>query len=77
MRGNTGEDKRLSDLEKSLLKRVDQETSQNLPKNLCLELYALLKKVTKEEVTPATVSAACNCSSEIHKLLKLNHQMMG
>lgn len=52
-----------------------QEVSVSLSKDLATQLLDLMKKVTKDEITPDTVNAACNCASEIHKILKLNFQM--
>ena len=51
------------------------QTSQSLSKNLASELMQLIKDVNKDEVTPASVNAACNVASEINKLLKLNFEM--
>lgn len=64
-----------SDSKKQLQKPEGQETSQNLSKNLSLQLLAMMKDVTRDEVTPSTVNAACNCATQIHKLLKLNFEM--
>jgi hypothetical protein len=50
-------------------------TSESLSKDLATQLLILMKRVTEDEVTPGTVNAACNCASEIHKILKLNFQM--
>lgn len=57
--------KQLSTLER-------QETFESLPLTLSEHLFGLMIKVTKEEVTPQTVNAACNCASEINKLLALS-----
>lgn len=51
------------------------ETSDNLLKNVSMQLYDLMKKIVSDEVTPKTVSAACSCASEIHKMLKLNREL--
>lgn len=64
-----------SDLEtKSELQDV-QGTSENLLKNVSLQLFSMMQSVTKTEINPNTVNAACNCASEIHKLLKFNLEM--
>jgi hypothetical protein len=47
-----------------------------LLKNVSMQLYELMKKVVKDDVNPKTVSAACNCASEIHKMLKLNRDIL-
>ena len=39
--------------------------------SLAQHLFELAKNVTKDQVTPETVRAACACASEIHKLLDL------
>jgi hypothetical protein len=49
--------------------------SESLSKDLALQLLGLMKKVTAKKVTSQTVNAACNCASEIHKILKLNFEM--
>lgn len=67
-----GENCQLTDLEMKLQKLEDLETSKNLPLNVSMQLYALMKKVVEKEVNPKTVSAACQCASEIHKIIKLN-----
>jgi len=63
------------DSKKQLQTLESQVTSENLPKNVCLQLYGLMKKVVDDDVNPKTVNAACSCASEIHKILKLNHEM--
>lgn len=60
---------------KKLQTQESHETSENLSKDLALELMSLIKKVNAKEVTPGTVNAACNCASQIHKILKLNLEM--
>ena len=54
---------------------ASQETSESLPKNVSLQLYGLMKKITEGEISPAKVNAACNCASAIHKFLKLNQEL--
>ena len=63
------------DLSQKLHQQEGVVTSENLPKNVCLKLYSLMKEVVTEDVTPKTVSAACNCAAEISKLLRLNHDI--
>ncbi len=63
------------DSKKQLQNAENQVTSENLPKNVCMQLYNLMNKVVHNDVNPKTVSAACACASEIHKILKLNHEM--
>lgn len=46
-------------------------TSTPISVSLATHLLELSKKVVKDEVTPETVRAACQCASEIHKLLEL------
>lgn len=50
-------------------------TSENLSKNLAVELMDLIKKVNKDGVTPETVNASCNAAAQIHKILRLNFDM--
>lgn len=59
----------------SLQTQGAQATSESLSRDLATQLLGLMKKVTSEQVNPATVNAACACASEIHKILKLNFQM--
>lgn len=76
MQGNgEGKTTRASDSNSSLAKPASQETSLSLSKDLASQLLGLMKRVTDTEVTPSTVNAACNCASEIHKILKLNFLM--
>lgn len=68
-----GEDNnQLLDSEKQLAMQENQATFENLPTSVSLQLLELMKKVVAKEVTPQTVNAACNCASEIHKILKLS-----
>jgi hypothetical protein len=60
---------------KKLTAQSDPATSENLLKNVSMQLYELMKKVVADEVTPKTVNAACGCASEIHKMLKLNREI--
>lgn len=46
-------------------------TSESISVSLATHLLELSKKVTKDNVSPDTVRAACQCASEIHKLLEL------
>ena len=52
-----------------------KESSESLSRNLSLELLQLMKDVTRTEVSAETVNAACNCASQIHKILRLNLDM--
>lgn len=57
------------------LKQESQETSKNLPQSVSMQLLGLMKQVVADEVNPKTVNAACQCASEIHKILRLNFEM--
>lgn len=57
------------------LKPAGPETSKNLNRDLAGQLLDLMTRVTKDDVTPDTVNAACNCAAQIHKILKLNFDM--
>lgn len=75
MQKNGDGDSQNSGSNKQLQKLESQVTSENLPKNVCMQLYNLMTKVVEDDVNPKTVNAACSCASEIHKILKLNHDM--
>lgn len=60
--------------EKSNEERV---TLGPLSKDLSIHLLNLAKKVTENEITPKTVSAACQCAAELYKIMKLNWEMKG
>lgn len=49
-----------------------QRTSKNLSQDVALQLLELMEQITSSEVNVKTVSAACQCASEITKILKLN-----
>lgn len=51
-----------------------EKPSDTLSTDVATQLLALMKAVTKE-VNPQTVNAACNCASEIHKILTLGFKM--
>ncbi len=44
----------------------------NLSTTVATQLLDLMQQVTKTEVTPETVNAACNCAKEIHKIIRLS-----
>ena len=62
--------------EKSLLKPEDQTTSENLSMSLINELMRLIKQINKDQISVESVNASCNAATAIHKLLKLNFDMM-
>lgn len=64
-----------SDLGDQSLNLKKEMTSSNLSKTLALELMGLIKQVNKNEVTPETVNASCNCASQIYKILKMQYEM--
>lgn len=57
------------------LSQEKAETSENLSKVVALQLMSLMEKVVKDNVSPPTVNAACNCAEQINKILKLNVEM--
>jgi hypothetical protein len=57
------------------LKPAKVETSKSLPESVSMQLLGLMKKVVEDGVNPKTVNAACQCASEIHKILRLNFEM--
>lgn len=72
MPANGEENNQLLDLGQQSLKQKEEVTFENLPVSVSLQLLDLMKKVVSKEINPQTVSAACNCASEIHKILKLS-----
>lgn len=72
---NIAEGRQSSASEKKLQKQDAVGTSDSLPKSVSEQLLGLMQKVVEEDVNPQTVSAACKCASEIHKMLKLNLEM--
>jgi hypothetical protein len=52
----------------------DAEKSQKktLSVTVAEQLLGLMTQVTKDEVSPRTVNAACNCATAIHKFISLN-----
>lgn len=57
--------------QKSLMQN-EPVTSENLPKNVSMQLYSLMTQIVRDDVNPKTVQAACACATEIHRMLKLN-----
>jgi len=49
----------------------EKSPSTPISVSLATHLFELAKTVTKNDVNPQTVRAACECASEIHKLLEL------
>lgn len=72
---NTDEKTLPSVSDQKSLTPVEPVTSENLPKNVSMQLFGLMKQVVAKEVTPATVNAACSCATEIHRMLKLNLEL--
>lgn len=70
---NEAEKKTHSTGSQNLDKQQNAELSQSKPISVSLaeHLFALAKSVTKQDVNPQSVRAACECASEIHKLLEL------
>lgn len=58
-----------------LQKQEDLVTSENLPRNVSMQLFELMKQIVQDEISPKTVHAACACASEISKILKINNEM--
>lgn len=75
MRKNGEEETQVSVSEKQLSKPENQvvpSTSETLSQSVGLYLYEMMRAVTKDDVNPQTVNAACKCAEEIHKVLRLN-----
>lgn len=75
MQENTDAEIQCSDSEKRLSKQESQQvpqTSEILSQNVGLYLFDMMKTVTKDDVNPTTVNAACKCAEEIHKIMRLN-----
>jgi len=72
-----GEEKKIQvlSLKTQLEKQNEVVTSQDLPRNVSMQLYALMKEVTATGVNPESVKAACACATEIHRMLKLNLEL--
>ena len=75
MQKNIEKNNPVSVSEKQSQNLEDQETSTNLPRNVSLQLYKLMKQVVENDVNPETVKAACNCATEIHRMIKLNLEL--
>lgn len=54
---------------------LGDDRQKNLSMSIAEHLLDLMKSVTKDSVSPKTVNAACQCASELHKLMKLNLEM--
>lgn len=52
-----------------------QSPSIQLSKDLAGSLMQLIKDVNKDDVTPESVNASCNCAAQIYKILRLNFEM--
>jgi len=48
-----------------------RKQSKSLSRNIAGHLLHLMKEVTKEKVNPSTVNAACNCASQLYKIMSL------
>lgn len=46
--------------------------SKSLSTNVAEHLLLLMQAVTKDNVNPQTVNAACNCATQMINLMKLN-----
>jgi len=56
------------------LSELIEKTNDNefTTKKVVNTLEGLMRRVTKEEVTPDTVNAACNCADKITDMLRLH-----
>lgn len=70
--GPGSETRSTDSIDSSLTLGLGKERQQNLSMNIAEHLLFLMKDVTKEKVNPRTVNAACQCASELYKLMKLN-----
>lgn len=75
MRENSGGEAQALVSGQNLQKLKEPVTSENLPKNVSMQLFGLMTEVVKEKVTLGTVRAACQCAQEIHRMLKLNEEI--
>lgn len=48
---------------------------KNLSRDVAEHLVVCTKEVTKTEKSAKSVAAACQCASELHKIMKLNVDM--
>lgn len=55
--------------------KEENTTLGPLSRNLAEHLLMLAKKVTEGKITSKKVSAACQCASELHKIMRLNWEM--
>lgn len=76
MQENTEAKIQCLDSEKQLAKQEELVTSENLPRTVSLQLLNLMKSIVADDVNPQTVSAACKCASEIHKMIKINIELI-
>ena len=54
---------------------VAKSPDKNLSTNIAEHLLLLMKDVTKQEVSPSTVKAACECAQQMYNLMRLNIEM--
>ncbi len=54
---------------------VAKSQDKNLSTNIAEHLLVLMKDVTKQEVSPSTVEAACKCATQMINLMKLNMKL--
>lgn len=54
---------------------AENAAQKTLSRNIAEHLLHLMKEVTKKEVSPKTVNAACQCAAELYKVMKLNIEL--
>lgn len=54
----------------------EKSVSGGSSKTVVKQLIGLMEEVTKKEVTPNAVNAACNCAKQIKDLLRLEFEML-
>jgi len=60
-------------MSKTLSRREELATKETFDtREVVTTLEGLMTSVTKEQVTPATVNAACNCADKIVDILRLH-----
>lgn len=57
--------------------KEENSNQASLSTDLTNHLLNLSKEVTRNEINPETVKAACNCAQQIHNMIRLQMKIAG
>lgn len=53
----------------------EKSTSSHLSRSMAEQLLVMMKKVTENDTSAASVNAACNCAKQLREILKFEFEV--